>query len=265
MDIRNWYDVAEERGLDTTADGNILYIEDFYMPQLDRYRDIWIYLPKSYDRTRRRRFPVLYMHDGQNVFDDATSYSGKWGVGDTLEQKRRYTETIVVAVANGAEHRMSEYAPDKEGPAYADFLALTLKPFIDSTFRTRWERECTGTAGSSMGGLISLYIGCQYEELFSRIGAFSPSLIYNPDLYKGWEPSYPMRIYLDVGFKEGLPYMSDYKYATEVWKLYFRMTRSGFPMENLWFNLDPHAPHSEWAWRDRFGPAFSWLYKKGTF
>ena len=156
---------------------------------------------------------------------------------------------------------MTEYDPEYEGEPYAEFITETLKPLIDETFRTKWQREYTGTAGSSMGGLIALYIGFRYNELFSRIGAFSPALIGNTFPFETWEPSFPAQLYMDVGFKEGLQYMDDYTYATNAWRLYFNLTRSGFPEEDIWFRTDPQAEHCEAAWAERFGPAVQWLFR----
>lgn len=259
MEILNWSEVVAQRGLASTAEGNIQYIPDFYMPQLDSYRDIWIYLPPSYEWTSRKRYPVLYMQDGQNLFDNAIAYAGDWGVDKILLSMRR-PEMIVVGIANNGENRMLEYDPAQTGEAYAECIAETIKPCIDATFRTRWQREYTGVAGSSMGGLISLYIGMRYNELFSRIGAFSPALLGDMSPLEMWEPSFPVRLYMDVGFREGLPYMDDYEYATNVWRLYFNLTRSGFPEDDLWFRTEPQAAHCEQAWSERFGPAMHWLF-----
>lgn len=262
MDILEWHEAARELGLNSTAAGNIKFIPDFYMPQLNRSRDLWICLPEGYDEHPRKRYPVLYMHDGQNLFDASTSYAGEWSVDKTLYAMGR-PQVIVVGIANGDELRMSEYTPSQEGHQYALFLTETLKPFIDKAFRTMPGREYTGTAGSSMGGLIALYLGVAFDSVFSRIGSFSPALVFDEALTEGWDSPFPSRIYLDVGVKEGLPYMEDYEYATRIWSLYFDLLHRDFPADRLWFNLDPYSDHSEAAWAARFGPAVRWMFKRG--
>jgi predicted alpha/beta superfamily hydrolase len=140
-----------------------VYILDtaFYMPQLGRYRRIWLYLPPDY-HTSTRHYPVLYMHDGQNLFQEWSAFGEEWGVDETIDAMER--KCIVVGVDNGGEHRLREYKlhDDEEfgkgeGRPYLAFLVETLKPFIDRSYRTKTGREHTWIAGSSMGGLISLW------------------------------------------------------------------------------------------------------------
>ena len=191
---------------------------DFDIPQLERTRRVWVYLPPGYrvpgDTTR---YPVLYMHDGQNVFDAATSYVGEWGVDETLDSLAATGARvgIVVAVDHGVERRLDEYSPWRndahdaggEGDAYVDFLATTLKPFIDERYRTMPEREATGVAGSSMGGLISLYAALRYPEVFGRVGVFSPAFWFTPGLYDFAARHLPFppdtRVYMVTGAREG--------------------------------------------------------------
>ena len=134
--------------------------------------------------TAHKHYPVLYMHDNQNIFDEATAYSRtEWQVDETLNQL--HTEgkpsAIIVGINNG-DRRSEEYSPwehrsigKPEGKKYAQFVAETLKPYIDSSFRTKPEAKHTGVMGSSMGGLISMYIGLEYPTVFGRVGVFSPS------------------------------------------------------------------------------------------
>src|SRR5512139_2503958 len=144
--------------------GHVRVISDVRSPQLGNTRDIHVYLPPSY-RASGRHYPVVYMHDGQNLFDPETSFSGEWGVDETLERLGpEGVETIVVAIPNMGGARCDEYSPWTDpragggrGDAYLAFIVETLKPRIDLKFRTRREREHTGIMGSSMGGLISLY------------------------------------------------------------------------------------------------------------
>lgn len=159
----------------------------FYIPQLGRKRRIQVYLPEGYTSSKQR-YPVLYMHDGQNIFDDKTSFAGEWGVDEMMDTIKR-KKCIVVAIDNDGVHRTNEYCPwdfrmypdvqklnKGEGKAYTDFLVRTLKPYIDKKYRTLGDKSNTWIAGSSMGGLISLYAVLQYPAVFGGAGIFSPSV-----------------------------------------------------------------------------------------
>jgi predicted alpha/beta superfamily hydrolase len=190
IDIQGWADnfIISKR---ISSAGKNVHIMDtaFYMPQLNRYRRVWVYLPESYQQTSKK-YPVLYMHDGQNVFEDTSSYSGEWGVDKALDSLgKQVKECIVIAVDNGMGFRMNEYSPydlgkygKGVGADYVDFLVKTLKPYIDKNYRTRTGRKNTGIAGSSMGGLISMFAVMQYPEVFGAGGVFSPSFWIAPKL-----------------------------------------------------------------------------------
>jgi predicted alpha/beta superfamily hydrolase len=151
-------------GRDHTVTGHVLVLESLESPQLGNRRDIYVYLPRTYAESDRR-FPVMYMQDGQNLFDRATSFGEEWGVDQILESAAPgRTEAIVVGIANTGDTRCDEYSPFRDpklgggaGDRYLAFLTDTVKPAVDSRFRTLPGREATGIAGSSMGGLISLY------------------------------------------------------------------------------------------------------------
>src|SRR5436309_9793997 len=159
---------------------NVSLIDDqFYIPQLNRMRRIWMYYPESYLESEKK-YPVIYMHDGQNLFDQATAFDKEWQVDETLNSL--FARCIIVGIDN-SEHRMKEYNFNDheehgpgEGRQYMEFIATTLKPYIDATFRTKPEREHTHIAGSSMGGLISLYGALHFASIFGGAGIFSPSL-----------------------------------------------------------------------------------------
>jgi predicted alpha/beta superfamily hydrolase len=245
--------------------------ENFWMPQLGRRRRVWIYLPADYAQQPARRYPVLYLHDGQNVFDEATSFAGEWGIDETLDELyasgRDATGCIVVAVDNGGEFRGDEYVPWRnktvktggQGAAYADFLALTLKPFIDRSFRTQPDAAHTGIAGSSLGGLISVYAALRYPKVFGRVGAFSPAFwICNDKLltYVKKHPPMPStKFYFVGGLKESkwmLPQMT-------AWRDVLRA--SGVPNNNLSLQAHADGEHSEWFWRREFAAAYEWLFE----
>lgn len=162
--------------------------ESAYLPSA---RDVSIWLPSAYGTEPTRRFPVLYLHDGQNLFDPRTSYvpGRTWcahSTADRLTREQLSEPVILVGIANTGPHRMEEYTPTRDwrhgggkGPLYARLLADELKPLIDSTLRTLTGPESTGLAGSSLGGLISLAIGLDYPQVFGRLGVLSPSVWWN--------------------------------------------------------------------------------------
>ncbi|RYF83766.1 MAG: alpha/beta hydrolase, partial [Chitinophagaceae bacterium] len=164
-----------------TATENVYILdENFYFPSLCRNRRLWVYLPVGYNDTDRH-YPVMYMQDGQNLFDELNSFGSEWGIDETLDAERG--NIIVVGIDNGEEHRMAEYMlydhPDHgpaEGAHYMKDIAEVLKPFVDNVLRTKPEREHTCIAGSSMGGLISFYAGLYFPHIFGVVGIFSPAL-----------------------------------------------------------------------------------------
>src|SRR5256885_1898225 len=178
-----------------TLTGNIKRHRAFPSKVLGNRRDVLLYLPPGYRSFSRKRYPVLYLHDGQNVFDAATAFAGvEWGVDETAErliQKKLIEPLIIVAVANTGEERIHEYAPTRgvidarakrkkrsRGVArvYGHFLINELKPFIDRKYRTKHEAAFTGLGGSSLGGLATLAIGILYPQAFSRLIVMSPSI-----------------------------------------------------------------------------------------
>src|SRR6266498_2056788 len=181
--------------LDRLRPGNIKRHRAFHSKVLGNRRDVLVYLPPGYRRFSSRRYPVLYLHDGQNVFDAATSFAGiEWGVDETAQRlihRKLIEPLIIVAVANIGEERIHEYAPTpgviepKDHPRkhsrglariYGQFLIEELKPFIDKKYRTKREAEFTGLGGSSLGGLATLAMGILYSEVFTRLIAMSPSI-----------------------------------------------------------------------------------------
>lgn len=170
-----------------TASENVQIIDTaFYIPTLDRTRRIWLYLPKGYEGSKKR-FPVLYMHDGQNLFDEATSYSGEWKVDEILDNMP--LACIVIGIDNGQDKRMNEYNPNDteqfgkgEGLLYLEFIVKTLKPYIDKKYRTLRSKKNTLMAGSSMGGLITFYAGLYYPKVFGKLGILSPSFWVSPNI-----------------------------------------------------------------------------------
>jgi predicted alpha/beta superfamily hydrolase len=235
------------------------------MPGLNRERGLRVYLPPSYEEQPARRYPVLYMHDGQNLFDATTAYAGEWGVDETLNALARAggPEVIVVGIDNGRERRNVELSPfahprigAAEGAQYLRFIVETVKPFIDQRYRTRPEPEHTGVMGSSMGGLISHFAIQQHPQVFGRAGVFSPSYWVSPQLFdlaarQALAPG--ARLYLYAGGREGGNIPQDSQKM-------FGVLQAGNPSAQLQFSLAPQAGHDEAAWRAEFGRAVQWLF-----
>lgn len=256
-------------GSSSTAQPNVSVISyDFYIPQLNRNRKIWIYLPPDYDASGRD-YPVLYMQDGQNVFDNATAFAGEWQVDEALNELFDEGDegVIVVAIDNGGAARIEEYTPwanptygGGRGAAYADFIVETLKPFIDDNYRTRPEREFTGIMGSSLGGLISFYAGIEHQDVFSKVGAFSSSFWFADEAYThvasvGKEAD--MRIYMIAGQQEG----TGGQQVSDMYAMYATLISAGFSEEEVVALAHADGQHSEWYWAREFPAAYQWLYQ----
>lgn len=195
--IENWKDENSAAPLHTASSNVHIMDTAFFMPQLNRYRRIWIYLPEGYAHSKKH-YPVMYLQDGQNLFDALTSGFGEWGVDECADSIITATKKacIIVGIDHGGETRMSEYNPYEftwknengskifaaEGDAYVHFLTETLKPFIDAHYRTIPAKENTTIAGASMGGVIAYYAALQYPEVFGKAGIFSPAFWTAPAL-----------------------------------------------------------------------------------
>ncbi len=246
---------------DSTAGKNVHIVDTaFYMPQLNRYRRIWIYLPPSYSKTRKK-FPVLYMQDGQNVFDNATSFSGEWGVDEALDTlSPSFGEMIVVAIDNGGVHRMSEYSPfdnehaKAEGDAYLEFIVEILQPYINKNFRTKKCWKHNFIAGSSMGALISYYALLKYPKKFGGAGIFSPSFWVNPQLINV-DPQQAKKIkgkvYFFAGMQESEQMVPDVLSVFEQVKKYSKA--------EITTVIRAEGKHSETTWREEFPEFYKWL------
>jgi len=259
-----------------TLTGNIKRHRGFPSKVLGNRRDVLVYLPPGYSRFSRKRYPVLYLHDGQNVFDAATSFAGvEWGVDETAQRLIRQKEIeplIIVAVANMGEERIHEYAPTagviepKDHPKkrsrglagiYGRFLIEELKPFIDKKYRTKPEAEFTGLGGSSLGGLATLAIGIIFSETFSRLIVMSPSVWWDEfSILRllGFLDQRPrLKIWLDMGTGE-----PDWEQVRELRDaLIDRHWRLDVDLKYLEVE---GAGHNEAAWAARVEPALRFLF-----
>lgn len=260
-----WHDYATRNAArGHTVVGTVKVLGGVASPQLGNDRDILVYLPPSY-ANEDRRYPVIYMHDGQNLFDQIASYAGEWQVDETMEAAARLgLEAIVVGIPNAGVERLHEYSPfvDRrdnggKGDHYLAFITETVKPIIDRELRTLPERVCTGILGSSMGGLISLYGFFRHPAVFGFAGVMSPSLWFaNRAIFAYLEkaPRVPGKIYLDMGTKEGVSALGDVR------RMQALLRRKGYrPGQDLLYVEEPGAYHQEAAWARRLGPALRFL------
>ena len=250
----------------STASPNVTVIDHkFIIKGLDRERIVRIYLPEDYDATQEQ-YPVLYMHDGQNLFDDSTSYVGEWGVDEAINQLTQSTgfKLIIVGIDHGSEKRMNELSPwanrrfgKAEGKEYMEFIVNDVKPYIDNHYRTLPARENTAILGSSMGGLISHYAIYNYPDLFSKAGIFSPSYWFANDVYDFTEENptgSDAKLFILIGKKEG-------NMVKMVDKMNDLILKTGHPEENLKFIVDPDGEHNEAFWQKHFTEAVKWLFE----
>jgi len=271
LQILGWEDLDGNGGGISTAAENVSVITDsFPIPQLNRYRRIWIYLPPDYE-TSHQYYPVLYMHDGQNLFDNLTSYIGEWEVDETLNDlhERGDPGIIVVGIDNGQGRRIHEYSPwdntsynaRGKGGLYVDFIVDDLKPFIDTNYRTLPDRENTGIMGSSLGGSISTYAAIENQDIFSKVGAFSPAYWFNPEIFnnviaKGKQ--HDMMFFQIAGSLEGVNYVNN------MFAMQDSLLAAGFGREEIVTLEKPDGEHSEWFWAREFEAAYLWLFRSGS-
>lgn len=255
----NWYDPTFYPEIQIVS-------SKFNLPQLRRRRRISILLPHDYS-TSGRQYPVLYLQDGQNLFEDSAPF-GTWAVDKQLAAlaQRGKGGFIVVAIDHGGKDRVKEFLPFTHlkwghgmGLEYARFLAETLKPYIDKNFRTLPDRQHTAIGGSSMGGLISIYAGLMFPQVFSKFMIFSPSLWISPRIFAesqilaGLDDT---KIYLYAGGREGAGMVSNAQKFRET------LARRGMntALLQLRLEIDPDGHHNEARWGKEFPKAAEWLF-----
>lgn len=261
----------------STASTNVHVLDSaFYIPQLDRHRKIWIYLPQDY-QTSGKRYPVLYMQDGQHLFDEATSRGRigpiEWGVDEVIDTADE--KCIVVAINHQADYadRVPEFLfrPNEEhavveGPQYLAFIAETLKPYIDSHYRTLPGKASTGLAGSSLGGVITLYGGLAYPEVFGALGIFSPSIWMDADNVEQALTSpenkasiHTQRYYFYAGTSENRlkPDGSFVDMNADAQRAMARLKQVADPEIKL--SVREHGRHGALYWREAFPGFFRWF------
>lgn len=262
-----------------TCTGNITLYENFHSEIMGNDRSIYVYLPPGYNENSDRKYPVLYMQDGQNIFNAETAFGGtEWRVDETAGEMMKQGEIkdiIIVGISNTPD-RMDEYThvkdPENGGgklDAYADFLTKELKPFIDSSYRTSMAPEDTGIAGSSLGGLSSIYLGWKFPNTFGLVGALSPSLWWcGKDLIGRIESdpqqNGPSKVWIDMGTDEAWSDennngINDHLENSRAMGEVFLRKGYAFGKELFYFE-DPGATHNEWFWANRFDKVLTALY-----
>ncbi|HZV70328.1 MAG TPA: alpha/beta hydrolase-fold protein [Saprospiraceae bacterium] len=249
-----------------TATSNVQVLhEDYYIPQLNRHRRIWVYLPVDY-QTSSNRYPVLYMQDGQNLFDAYYSFAGEWKIDESMNELFDNGDygAIVVGIDNGGANRIDEYSPwvnpgygGGHGEAYSSFIVNTLKPHIDSLFRTLPGREYTGIGGSSLGANISMFAAVEYQDVFSKVGIFSPAFWFSDSIYQHITQTgihQELKIYFIAGTNESSTVISDMQ------AVYDTLAFAGENEANMQFIASPDGTHSEWFWAREYPAAYDWLF-----
>lgn len=265
ISIAGWEDNGGGTGGSTAANNVHIISENFEMPQLNRTRRVWIYLPPDYE-TSGKTYPVLYMHDGQNVFDDKTSYAGEWKVDETLNHlfADHYEVPIVVAVDNGGGLRIDELSPwvnstygGGDGEKYMEFMVETLKPFIDQNYRTRSDAASTALMGSSLGAFISHYAMLAHSDMFSKYGIFSPAYWFSDSVISGTQIEYHAhgRVYMMAGDKEGEGVVPEMQQMATL------LQNKGLPTEDIHVKVVAGGQHNEALWQSQFEEAIIWLFR----
>jgi predicted alpha/beta superfamily hydrolase len=241
--------------------------EEFYIPQLDRYRKVWALLPYDY-YVSEKTYPVLYLQDAQNLFNEGSGY-GNWEIDKKLSILAEYGrgDVIVIAIEHGSEERIKEYIFDNdnvangsEGKKYIRFITDTLKPYVDENYRTKRDRENTGIGGSSLGALISIYSGFLYPEVYSKLLIFSPSLWVEPNNnfpIMNFRVPYKTKIYLYGGAQEGSKMVKRIRIFEEYLKRWEKKNLFDFEFKT---SINPEGTHSEFYWSQEFPRAIEWLF-----
>lgn len=243
---------------------------EVWSPELKCNKNIRVYLPKNY-AVNTNRYPVLYMLDGQNLFDATTSYAGEWGIDEAMDSIANMNQlpAIIIGIDNAGEDRLAEYSPflvkneveSPKGDDFAKFVAVTLKPKIDSMYRTLAKREFNGVIGSSMGGVESMYIVLKYSNLFSKAGVFSPSFWTSKKNYEYAAASViksPTQFYFLAGAFEG----GDYEMMNDMHAMYQLLLDKKNPNLILRAVVESDGTHGEGFWSEEFLDMYNWFFIK---
>ncbi len=254
----NWNDLFNR-----SVTGAIKYYHNFEDHGLKYTRDVKVWLPPSYATSPDKRYPVLYAHDGQNVFSLNSPYNGEWRMDETADSLMRLgkiNEFIIVAIDN-TKDRWAEYSGDIEGMAYINFVVNNLKPFIDAHFRTKPDRENTAVIGSSMGGLISFYMVWLHPEVFSKAACLSSGFAYDDGhiadkVSASAKKLPPCRLYMDCGDQD-----IDHVFLPDNNRM-DALLEAKHPEIKLLYKVYPGDKHNEYAWARRLDIPMIYLFGK---
>lgn len=245
----------------------------FQSPLLEEKHDFIVYVPQAFNDDPNRFFPVLYMHDGQNLFDPKTSFikGNYWRVGETADALIASGEVeplVIVGIYNAGPKRINEYTPLEDrrlgggnADAYGQMLVEDLKPFVAHQYRTLAGAENCGMGGSSLGGLVTLYLGMRYPEVFGKLAVLSPSVWWRDRVILKYveqvRQQTGQRIWLDIGTNEGRRAMPDARALKRM------LVKKGWrPGKDLEYREIPGGQHSEYAWAERVGPMLKFLFPR---
>lgn len=263
-----------------TLTGEVRLHQSFHSKVLNNDRNVIVYLPPRYDAEKQKRYPVFYMHDGQNLFDGATSFipGQEWRVDEIAQSlilSGKIEPLIIVGVYNAGAERVNEYTAAQDpkykaggkADSYGRFLVEELKPFIDATYRTKKDASHTGLGGSSLGGLISLYLGLKYPTVFSRIAVVSPAVWWDDNQIVHYTESetrkVPLRIWLDIGTKEGRDAKEAQATVDGARLLRQTLIRKGWRLgKDLKYLEADGAEHNERAWAARIDQILEFLFPR---
>jgi len=251
-----------------TLTGDIRVHQSFASVSGVHDRTVLVYLPPGYDATEQR-YPVLYLNDGQNVFDQATAFADEWRVDETAQQlilSRRIEPLIIVAIYNAGDQRVNEYTPTADpasggggAAVYGRMVVEDIKPFVDATYRTLPDTENTALGGSSLGGLLTLYLGLRSPMTFGKLAVLSPSVWWGDGVIvrevEALPRKTPQRIWLDAGRREGVDVIPDVRRLRDV------LVDKGWSIgEDLMYFEARGGEHNERSWAKRVGPFLKFLF-----
>lgn len=275
INVAAWSDQVEKKTIKSSAVKDII-VEKFELPTFSGKRNVYIFLPDDYLETNKR-YPVIYMTDGRNLFDVTVGAANEWGMDELMMKFAKQDSplsSIVVGIDHAGANRKAEYSPwnyhsntneevQAKGVDFSAWLVNTLKPSIDSRYRTKPERDNTTMLGSSMGGLISCYTALKYQEIFSKVGCYSPAFLKSLvqdnllNFIKSTGRKQPMKIHTDMGDAEldlfGEQIMAEMREVSNA------LLESGFNQQEVRFQIIKDGIHEEQDWRLRTENILLWL------